>query len=852
MDRSILKLLLYLSPFILAAVLGLVAGVISLWEKSGPGRRKQALNQKLRNKDRDEAIKRLDQQNKKDRNVLIQIVKDKKDETYIREQALKRLSYVKNRDVFRDLAQDGFSNAILQLDEEQDQDILVSLAKKGNHTVLEKRLADMDEDLLTREVLYDPDASGSAKEAILEKLEYPASKETIRKMAMQSDSMFAAEAAIKRLPYPEERETMIRIATQHSNEFCRNMAIDKLSYPKDRETLVRIVRQDSGSLCRRKALEKLPYRQERAVISEIALTEKDEHVLWWIDQTLTWPEDEATYVKAVESECPFDVYAVQKLSWLQYPAAWMKRALKRSTEPIQENIIPMLFYDPDSRDYSAWKFHDDETVLKGAIVLARTAPSGEDENVLRFLCENIHRGIHTREGEKGLTQEKIQKRITSAGWSAAALGRVLATRMSPDEIVSNLEAIKSAIEEYNAQAKVYTEAYQAEVERYNTAVKEFNANVFRSSWARPVFDQDRSLEAMEYYLESGIGGFMLEQGNLPLAYLVQILRDNQNRIPRFIKQGVIMGLLDWLIQNRTHPEAAKLLETVVSVRADIIRSDSALTFFEVRAPEDATGEEYAALLADVLHCANPSVQFGDASELLRIAEAEVPGCMEMLRVCPLRIIDPVNQQTQGFYQFRPYAHAMWIRYEPPLKEGKVIERYHEVDDRTKPLSSGLNLRLFRDCYAVIPTIFHEYQHFKGDRNEASVFLKTQLFSIAFYRKYKQANVRVDGVFAQLTSLLGMPPSVDKLGEFNGLIERYYGKQVGEDEAKLRGDAEIMRLNLAIDAANAAETWDPEKKLPRLDDTGDAENRDLIRDIVIRFATVPKSITEEEFRMITNG
>ena len=122
MDRSILKLLLYLSPFILAAVLGLVAGVISLWEKSGPGRRKQALNQKLRNKDRDEAIKRLDQQNKKDRNVLIQIVKDKKDETYIREQALKRLSYVKNRDVFRDLAQDGFSNAILQLDEEQDQD----------------------------------------------------------------------------------------------------------------------------------------------------------------------------------------------------------------------------------------------------------------------------------------------------------------------------------------------------------------------------------------------------------------------------------------------------------------------------------------------------------------------------------------------------------------------------------------------------------------------------------------------------------------------------------------------------------------------------------------------------------
>ena len=291
---------------------------------------------------------------------------------------------------------------------------------------------------------------------------------------------------------------------------------------------------------------------------------------------------------------------------------------------------------------------------------------------------------------------------------------------------------------------------------------------------------------------------------------------------------------------------------LLSVRADMIRSDNQLTFFEVRVPDGVTRSDYALLLKDVLHCANPSIQYCDTEQLLDIAEKEVPGCMDMLYACPLRLIDPVNRQTLGFYQFKPYIHAMFVQYIPPLNTGKVIARYHEVDDRTKPLSSGLNLALFRDPYAVIPTIFHEYQHFRGDPNEASVFLKTQIFSIRFYKKHKKADAKADGVFAQLTAMLGLPPAADKRGALNQLIERCYGRQMSEDDAAKRADGEIAAINAFVDGANARETWEPEIKLPRLDDGGDEENRDLIRDILIRFATVPKSVTAEEFEAIVKG
>ena len=486
---------------------------------------------------------------------------------------------------------------------------------------------------------------------------------------------------------------------------------------------------------------------------------------------------------------------------------------------------------------------------KMAAVLAHSPDSKEDgENTLRFLCKNIHLGLRNDSvpvsGLGGAADTYRREMLTAAGWSAAALGRILARQMTPDEIAGNLEKLGPAIDRSNETIDRLQDLYK----KRDLFMKRIKGRSENEAVPKPDYDDDE-IKSLETEYSRGLGGYMLDNGDKPLAYLVYLLRDSQNRFPRFIKQGVIMGLVDWLVENRTHPEAAKLLQTVVSVRNDMIRSNSELTFFEVRAPGGCTRKDYAALLADVLHCANPSLRYGDTEKLLEIAEKEVPGVMEMLYACPLRLIDPANRGTMGFYQFKPYVHAMWVQYVPPLREGKVISRYHEVDDRTKPLSSGLNLQLFRDCYAVIPTLFHEYQHFMGDRNEASVFLKTQLFSIRFYKAYKDADAKSDGVFAQLTDMLGLPPSIEKRQPLNAIIERYYGKQVSREEGVRRADAEIHAINEVVDMANEQETWDPDVKMPRLSLVGDKENYNLIRDVVIRFATVPKSITEQEFKNI---
>lgn len=502
-----------------------------------------------------------------------------------------------------------------------------------------------------------------------------------------------------------------------------------------------------------------------------------------------------------------------------------------------------------------------------AAVLAEKPDSAEvTEATLRFLCRTIHLGSRidpfTR-SEEGAAKAFRHELLTAAGWSAAALGRLLARKMKPEDIPANLERLSPALDRSNEDV----DKMQELLSRRDALSQQFNALAQVAGSSIPAGsplaghaqqlqkeykELEEKIESLELETDKGIGGYMLDNGDLPLAYLVFLLRDSQNRYPRFIKQGVIMGLVDWLAENRNIPEAAELLQTLVSVRADMIRSDNELSFFEVRVPERTTRKDYALLLKDVLHCANPAMSFCNTEELLSIAEKEVPGCMDMLYACPLRLIDPANRRTLGFYQFKPYVHAMWVQFIPPLKTGTVISRYHEVDDRTKPLSSGLNLQLFRDCYAVIPTLFHEYQHFRGDPNEASVFLKTQLFSISFYKKHPQANAKADGVFAQLTTLLGLPPAADKRTAFNNLIERYYGKQLSFADAQRRAAAELASLNAFIDGANAQETWDPDKKLPRLSDEEDKRNQDLIRDIVIRFATVPKSITAEEFESILKG
>lgn len=142
----------------------------------------------------------------------------------------------------------------------------------------------------------------------------------------------------------------------------------------------------------------------------------------------------------------------------------------------------------------------------------------------------------------------------------------------------------------------------------------------------------------------------------------------------------------------------------------------------------------------------------------------------------------------------------------------------------------------------------------------------------------------------MTTMLGLPPDPSKRESLNEIIGQYYGKQVSESEAEELANKELKRLNAMITMVNGNQTWDSHIKFPLLG-VGETEKKgsasgivpepflsageidsllgagspftsdlsrgvkedrkagNAIHDAIVRFAVVPKSVTEEEFLKI---
>lgn len=791
-----------------------------------------------------------------ERDILVKIALKSGWSTNLRMSALKKLPYPEEKEVITKIARSDKDEklrlaALEMLPSEENAKALIDLFNNA-HDVKEKAAA-LEKIQWSKtagtflEGLALHGEEDDLRKAAIEKLPYPACRKTLEKAARGDGSESCREAALKKLPWPGEKDILKDAALADESRNVRRFALEMLPWPDEREIFEQIAQKEEDVKLRRRALETLDPSLSSNVLESIVLNDKDSKNRRIALEKLQTNASVNILRKVVleDTEAENRRLALKELVWPASREALVKAAchdadeenkrIAREKMPWMEEAEPWacLLTQPRFSIGGVQTGPSDDDLIKGAIALARHPLQSQE--YMRKLCIRIQAGMYDGDNVPALS---------AAGWSAAALGRTLAQMMTPEEIPKNQERFQLAMDHHNELVDKMREL-QKLLKPYEGRQLSSLLPMERDA----VKETMRDMDQLQSELNRGLGCFMLDNDDLPLAYLLHILRDNQSRVHRFLKQGVIMGLVDWLSEHASHPEAGKLLEMVVAVRANLIRSDSQLTFFELRVPSDCSRKDYAMLLEDVLHCANPSVEFCNTKKLLETAEEAVPGCMEMLRVCPLRLIDPVNRQTLGFYQFKPYIHAMWTQYQPPLNTGRVISRYHEVDDRTKPLSSGLNLQLFRDPYAVIPTIFHEYQHFKGDPNEASVFLKTQLFSIGFYKKYPDADARRDGVFAQMTSMLGLPPAADKLQALNDIIEKCYGKQKTKEEAEAHAKEELGQLNMMIMATNTQQTWDRKITFPQFAEGQDEKNRDLIRDILIRFDTVPKSITEKEFNKI---
>ena len=447
--------------------------------------------------------------------------------------------------------------------------------------------------------------------------------------------------------------------------------------------------------------------------------------------------------------------------------------------------------------------------------------------------------------------------ITDAGWMLCACVRNMLAHMTPAKLKAGMLRMDNAQQEYEEAKKL--------VDKLKQAIPEGNSSESARKAKTHRVAKDRFLRKFGhnqlYYAVS--------RGGVPVNLMLNIAGNPQQRFDRFLQQGVIMGFIPYIVKYQGNPDAKQVSDALLAARRSLICTDNKMAFFQVRGyagerfvePKSQAGkkaqdqdlhlEDYSIILREVIWCANPSVKlsYDDLHRLVIRANEEIPGVMGLLTKFPMRIIDPSNQGTLGFYQFEPYIHSMWTRYEPPLHQGRVLERYHEVMDMTLPNSTGFHLRLFADPFVLIPVLFHEYSHYRGDHNEASVFLRTHFFSQEFYRKHQEANPLLDAVFSRLQQVLGAKPDPNKVEGLNGLIEKYYGRQVSQEEAEKQAEATIVRINTQVDLINRTQSWCPDVKMPRLDEAEDHGNQALIRKIIIRFATIPRAITEENFRII---
>ena len=448
--------------------------------------------------------------------------------------------------------------------------------------------------------------------------------------------------------------------------------------------------------------------------------------------------------------------------------------------------------------------------------------------------------------DKALHRPDRQGIITRGGWSLMALIRCMVSDYTLETRKKTAELLQTVLDDYNQMA-----------EEYNSNVREIRKFATKQYHLLTTDEREkyetikRTLSQLEERLAGGLLKRCLDANCVPLDYFVHLACDRHGA-DRFLRQCALIGILPWLEANQGDQEIAEKLNRVNAARAEMISGAEQMAFFEVRVPPDCKVEEYADLLGETLRYANPNLAYCDLRAMMKRAAQEVPGVMELLRFYPLRLIDEKNSAVEGFFEFKPFIHTMWVQYHPPINVGQVQRRYHEALDMTKPNASGINIRLFEDEYAVIPVFFHEYCHYCGDHNEASVWLRTQLFSQQFYKKYEDSDPTADFTFVHMQNLLGAKPNPDQFEELGRFIEKYYGKQVSQEDGNRMAMARIAQINQMVTVSNMSTTWFPEVTFQMLndEDSGDKTTYHLILEAVKRYATMPRTISRAHFVAVT--
>ena len=252
----------------------------------------------------------------------------------------------------------------------------------------------------------------------------------------------------------------------------------------------------------------------------------------------------------------------------------------------------------------------------------------------------------------------------------------------------------------------------------------------------------------------------------------------------------------------------------------------------------------------------------------------VPAAVKFLERYPLRLMIPDDRGRLAEYLKNGAHIQLWTLHLPPLNTGMVKKRFLELDDRSLPNSMGIDYRLFRHAFLLIPILYHEYLHHAGvpenDNspipNETEVRIREFLFARGFvaalapkddrdlpaYERSLLDAIREIGHYDLLWDLLLEFAEPESLEFLNQVIAKVYGGGLDRKRAEQQANQEIDELNADIKSKNHGLTWDAWIRWPLLRSQDAGQITSDFRDILLRHASQVNTVEASALDTILEG
>ena len=345
----------------------------------------------------------------------------------------------------------------------------------------------------------------------------------------------------------------------------------------------------------------------------------------------------------------------------------------------------------------------------------------------------------------------------------------------------------------------------------------------------------------------------------PIELLKHICVNNQ----KYTKQIVQSAFQALYIIKKSHPYLKQLEEIIENV------DFTAYKYYVRTTSKPSTGEIAVMTHRALVSSLCESITFLEVYQIFDLLSEDLELFQEFISSFPMTIIPPKEAYSYSRsyiakIQFMPYKLEYMCRYEPPLRKGKVIDRYLNFQDFLSPNSMGIRSDSFLCPPIACSILYHEYQHFidlkvSSVSREASVLYRELIYlrhaisklspRSSSKRKTYEMRIMEQLEHDPLLELLFKDNVNEILSTLNDFVLRFYGKCIKEKEAKFLAEKQIKNQDKVTEWTNRkeTETWCPEVKWPYLENAAPdryiGRIRGQIINNLIKYYTSEKTIND---------